>query len=166
VLAFEDPLCPTCKALHERLAQEGIFENLDLTLALFPLDNECNWMLSEAMHPGACLLSRAILCGGDERARDVLEWTFAEQESLAALGKSDKAALRAAIVERFGGELGECLEARATTQRLNHHLHFAANNSIAVSTPQLYVGTQRICDEDTDIGLRFTLAHLAPEVLQ
>jgi hypothetical protein len=30
----------------------------------------------------------------------------------------------------------------------------------------MYLGKQRVCDEDTDIGLRFTLARLAPEVLR
>jgi hypothetical protein len=30
----------------------------------------------------------------------------------------------------------------------------------------MYLGTQRVCDEDTDIGLRFALSELAPEVLK
>jgi hypothetical protein len=45
VVLFEDPLCPTCKAFHERLVDEGIFEQLDVTMAMFPLDSDCNWML-------------------------------------------------------------------------------------------------------------------------
>ena len=48
---------------------------------------------------------------------------------------------------------------------MNKHLHFAADNAIPVSTPQIYLGKQRLCDEDTDMGLRFTLRQLAPEVL-
>ncbi len=163
-LVFEDPLCPTCKAFHERLVVEGIFEQLDLSLALFPLDSECNWMLSEPMHPGACTLSKAVICGGAD-ARAVLEWSYEEQERLAELGKAGKAQLRAAIRERFGPALDKCIDARQTVQKLNNQLHFAAENAILVSTPQLYLGAQRVCDEDTDIGLRFTLSRLAPEVL-
>jgi hypothetical protein len=30
----------------------------------------------------------------------------------------------------------------------------------------MYLGKRRVCDEDTDLGLRFTLAQLAPEVLK
>jgi hypothetical protein len=59
-----------------------------------------------------------------------------------------------------------CVDARDTDVQLNRHLHFAAENSIPVSTPQMYLGRQRVCDEDTDIGLRFTLSQLAPEVLR
>ncbi len=164
-LVFEDPLCPTCKAFHERLVIENIFEQLDVTLALFPLDNECNWMLDQPMHPGACTLSKAVICGGAD-ARTVLEWSYENQERLADLGKAGKTQLRAAIRERFGTALDNCIDARATVQKLNNQLHFAAENSILVSTPQLYLGTQRVCDEDTDIGLRFTLSRLAPEVLK
>lgn len=164
-LVFEDPLCPTCKAFHERLVVENIFEQLDVTLALFPLDSECNWMLDQPMHPGACTMAKAVICGGTE-ARTVLEWSYDNQDRLASLGKAGAPQLRAAIRERFGPELDKCIDARQTTQRLNNQLHFAAENAILVSTPQLYLGTQRVCDEDTDIGLRFTLSRLAPEVLR
>jgi hypothetical protein len=30
----------------------------------------------------------------------------------------------------------------------------------------MYLGNKRFCDEDTDIGLRFTLAQVAPEVVR
>jgi len=49
--------------------------------------------------------------------------------------------------------------------QLNQQLHFAANNHIPVSTPQMFLGNERLCDEDTDLGLKYTLAQLAPEVL-
>ena len=82
VLLFEDPLCPSCKAFHARLLDEGIYDRLDVTLALFPLDSECNWMVDRALHPGACTMSRAVICGGTEhKARDVLEWSYATRTS-------------------------------------------------------------------------------------
>jgi hypothetical protein len=30
----------------------------------------------------------------------------------------------------------------------------------------MFLGDRRICEEDTDLGLKFTLAQLAPEVLR
>ena len=39
-LFFEDPLCPTCKSLHERLRTAGVLDRLDIELSLFPLDRK------------------------------------------------------------------------------------------------------------------------------
>jgi uncharacterized membrane protein len=163
-LFFEDPLCPTCRAFHQRLDAEGVLERLDVQLSLFPLDNECNWMLSSAMHPGACTVSKAVICGKD-RTRQVLEWAYHEQEALTRAGKAGAPTLRAVIEKRWGAEMLTCVDSAETKQTLNKHLHFATENGIAVSTPQVFLGKQRICDEDTDMGLRFTLKSLAPEVV-
>src|SRR5205814_877882 len=48
-ILFEDPLCPTCKAFHERLVAEDVYDKLDVQLSLFPLDSDCNCMLSEPL---------------------------------------------------------------------------------------------------------------------
>jgi uncharacterized membrane protein len=164
-LLFEDPLCPTCKALHDRLVTENIIEKLDIELVLFPLDSECNWMLDQPLHPGACIVSKAVLCG-EGNSRQVLEWAYAEQEYLTRAGKAGEGVLRAAIKARWGESLLRCVDDKKTDVRLNNHLHFASENNIPVSTPQMYLGKRRVCDEDTDLGLRFTLSQLAPEVLK
>ena len=44
-------------------------------------------------------------------------------------------------------------------------LQFAVENHIRVSTPQFYLDGQRLCDEDSDLGLSYALRRLAPEVL-
>jgi uncharacterized membrane protein len=163
VLLFEDPLCPSCKGFHERLVSEGIFENLDVTLALFPLDSDCNWMLDRAIHPGACILSRAILCS--KTPRQVLEWSFAEQDDLRETGKKDPKALASRVTAKFP-EVQGCIDDPKTVVRLNQHLHFASQNKIPISTPQMFLGETRICEEDTDLGLAWTLGQLAPEVLK
>jgi uncharacterized membrane protein len=165
VVLFEDPLCPTCKAFHERLVDEGIFERLDITMAMFPLESDCNWMLDRSLHPGACVMAKAVICGGTEKARAVLEWAYEHQESLREVGKQGGGALAAKISERWGPELSACVASEKTTVQLNQQLHFAANNHIPVSTPQMFLGDKRLCDEDTDLGLKYTLAQLAPEVL-
>jgi uncharacterized membrane protein len=162
-LFFEDPLCPTCKSLHERLRVAGVLERMDVDLALFPLDNQCNWMLQQPLHPGACAVSRATLCAKSPAA--FLDWVYANQEELAAAGKAGGTVLTQLLGNRWGKELTACMSARSTEQRLNRHLHFAANNAIAVSTPQIFIEGQRLCDEDIDMGLMFALRKLAPELL-
>jgi uncharacterized membrane protein len=166
VTLFEDPLCPTCKAFHERLVDEGVFEQLNVTMAMFPLDSECNWMLDRSLHPGACVLAKAVICGGTDKARRILEWAYDEQETLRALGKQGAGPLTAKIADRWGRDLAACVTGKQVDIQLNQELHFAANNHIPVSTPQMFLGDQRICDEDTDLGLRYTMAQLAPEVLR
>ena len=163
-ILFEDPLCPTCRAFHQRLIAEGAYDRLDVHLSLFPLDSECNWMLSVPLHPGACMLSKAVICGG-EHARQVLEWAYDQQEDLVKVAKAGDAELRRVIAKRWGQSTATCLDAPATKQKLNQQLHFAADNAIPVSTPQMYLGDRKVCDEDTDLGLRYTLTQLAPEVV-
>jgi uncharacterized membrane protein len=166
VVLFEDPLCPTCKAFHERLVEEGIFERLDVTLSLFPLDSECNWMLDRSMHPGACVLAKGVLCGKD-RARAVLEWAYDNQEDLRPLKPPQ---LKERLGKQFGSDVAACIDDNATTIRLNNQLRFASANHIPVSTPQMYMKSgdklMRVCDEDTDLGLKYTMSQLAPEVVQ
>ena len=168
VLLFEDPLCPTCKAFHERLLTEGIFDKLDVTLSLFPLDTDCNWMLDRSLHPGACVLAKAVLCGKD-KSRAILEWSYENQEDIRPLGKTP-AALKDRVTKEFGADVGACMDDKATATRLNQELQFAASNHIPVSTPQMYLKEDgdklmRVCDEDTDLGLKYAMADLAPEVL-
>ena len=100
-MIFEDPLCATCKGVHERLVAEGILDRLNVQLVLFPLDNECNWMLDQALHPGSCLVARAVLCGG-EQAAQVLNWAYDEQEYLTRAGKAGAGTLREVIRKRWG----------------------------------------------------------------
>ncbi|HVN76916.1 MAG TPA: vitamin K epoxide reductase family protein [Thermoanaerobaculaceae bacterium] len=152
-----DPLCPACKAFSQRLAASGFSGRLQRELVLFPLDKECNWMVSESVHPGACAVSEAVLCGG-VRAREVLEWAFANQSELRDLG-TDTAKLNARIRQQFP-ELGDCLGKPAVRARLNRSLRWAVANSLPVQTPQLFVRNQKVCEEDTDLGLEFVLARM------
>ncbi len=159
-----DPLCPTCKAFHQRLVAEGVFEQLDTTLVLFPLDNECNWMLDRAVHPGACAVAKAVLCS-DKRALSTLEWAYEKQDALlaAAKGEGGVAAVRSMIRESYP-TLDACIDSKETKQRLERTLRFAVANQLPVSTPQLFLDGTRLCDEDSDIGLSYTLSKIAPNL--
>jgi hypothetical protein len=162
-LFFEDPLCPTCKSLHERLREAGVLDRLDVELSLFPLDSDCNWMLDQPLHPGACKVSKAILCAKSPAA--MLDWAYERQPELAEAARTGGKVLDQFISARWGVEVTRCMNDRATLQRLNRHLHFAAANAITVSTPQVFIEGQRLCDEDIDMGLMFALHTLAPELL-
>lgn len=159
-----DPLCPTCKAFHERLVSDGVFDRLDTTLVLFPLDSECNWNLTTPLHPGACTVSRAVLCG-EERALDVLEWAYEHQEALLSAAKSkdgDKRVRR--MIDARWGKLEKCLDGKESRLRLDEHLRYAVANKLPLATPQLFLDTKRLCDEDLDIGLPYALGQLSPEL--
>ncbi len=161
---FVDPLCPTCKALHQRLVGEHVFDKLDTTLVLFPLDSDCNWMLDRPLHPGSCVVSKAIICS-EHRALSVLEWSYDNQDDILAAARAGAGInnVRAMIRERFPG-LDACIDSKETNLRLNRMLRYIVNNHLPVSTPQMFLGDTRVCDEDTDIGLAYTLRKLAPEL--
>jgi hypothetical protein len=71
--------------------------------------------------------------------------------------------MHGAIRRRFP-DLIECVKAKKTAQRLDRVMRFAVDNRLPVSTPQLFVGGTRLCEEDTDIGLEYALPRLAPEL--
>ncbi|MBK8009970.1 MAG: hypothetical protein IPK13_01365 [Deltaproteobacteria bacterium] len=156
-IAVLDPLCPSCRALEARLEASGLTKRLSLKGALFPLDSQCNWMVKDALHPGACAVSEAILCEGD-RGQNVLAWAFQEQTRLleAARGGDGDRAVRDAILSAFPSVKG-CLGSPKVRARLNKSLRWAVANAIPVLTPQLFVGDTRVCDEDTDLGLEYTV---------
>ncbi|HSN91498.1 MAG TPA: vitamin K epoxide reductase family protein, partial [Anaeromyxobacteraceae bacterium] len=166
-----DPLCPSCKAFDARLAASALRDRLDLKAVLFPLDSACNWMVTEAIHPGACAVSEAVLCAAGvgpgakntDAAGEVLRWAFGRQAELRGLAARDEGALRAQIERTFPGVRG-CLGGSLVRSKLTKSLRWAVANAIPVLTPQLFVADGRMCDEDTDLGLEYTLARmLSPE---
>ena len=162
-----DPLCPACKAFDERLGASDLRKKLDLKAVLFPLDPTCNWMVTEALHPGACAVSEAMLCAGgvvsgtrDEKAsQEVLKWAFKNQDKLRELATKDEKALRSKIESTFPQVKG-CLGSAGVKSKLTKSLRWAVANAIPVLTPQLFVGNSRMCDEDSDLGLEFTLSRM------
>lgn len=157
-LELLDPLCPACKAFSERLEASGLDRQLDLQAVLFPLDKECNWMVSESLHPGACGVSEALLCAGDQLPQ-VLKWAFDNQERLRDMAREDNASIYEEIKKRFP-KLGSCVGKPDVRTKLNRSLRWVVSNSLPVLTPQLYVNNQKLCDEDTDLGLEYALSRM------
>jgi uncharacterized membrane protein len=156
--AVLDPLCPACKGFDERMRAGGLYDKLQLKTVLFPLDNECNWMVDKALHPGACMVSQAMLCDKDG-AEAILDYAFLHQEELRNLAEKDKRALAKRIEKAFPSVKG-CLNSAKVKNKLNKSLRWAVDNAIPVLTPQLFVGDSRVCDEDTDLGLEYTVTEM------
>jgi uncharacterized membrane protein len=153
-----DPLCPACKAFSERLAASSLGADLQMKLVLFPLDKDCNWMVGESLHPGACAVSEALLCAGPS-ATDVLAWAFDNEAELRALGARGQAAIYARIKRDFPALAG-CVGGPVVRARINKSLRWIVANSLPVLTPQLFVRNQKIPDEDTDLGLDYVLSRV------
>ena len=153
-----DPLCPACQMFRDRLDASPAAEKLDLRAILFPLDSECNWMVSESMHPGACMVAEAILCARENRA-EMMNWALDNQEMLRSLATESPRKLKSAIKEQYP-RVASCIGTMEAKIRVNKSLRWIVSNSSRVMTPQLFVNGVRLCEEDTDLGLEFTLTKL------
>jgi uncharacterized membrane protein len=157
-----DPLCPACRGFDQRLAASGLGAKLDMKYVLFPLDASCNWMLKDSLHPGACAVSEAMLCG-PEKAQAVLDWAFENQEDLLRIAKDGDGPLRSQLERKFPHVSG-CLGTNKVKAQLRKSLKWGVANAIPVLTPQLFVAERRMCDEDTDLGLEYTLTTMLAQV--
>ena len=153
-----DPLCPACRGFEQRLASSGLGPRLDRKAVLFPLDNTCNWMVTEATHPGACTVSEAVLCAGD-KAPDVIAWAFEEQDRIRKEAAADPSAAARIVKQRFP-ELAACVGSPDARARLNKSMRWIVANGIRVLTPQVFIGNVKLCDEDVDLGLEYTLSNM------
>jgi hypothetical protein len=158
MLEVLDPLCPACRAFERRFSALEASEGASRQALLFPLDNDCNWMVDSAVHPGACAISEAMLCA-EGNAEEVLDWAFAEQEEIVAAERAEKGSARKLAIARFP-MLADCVGSSKAKARLNRALRFAVDNHLPVLTPQLYVNGVRLCDADTDLGLDYMLSRL------
>jgi uncharacterized membrane protein len=157
-IAVLDPLCPACKAFDERLGASGLLDKLKLDGVLFPLDATCNWMVKDSLHPGACAVSEAMLCD-KERADDILAWAFKNQDKLIASAKESEKGVRKKIADKFPS-VKSCIGSPKAKNKVNKSLRWAVANALPVLTPQLFIGDGRVCDEDTDLGLEFTVTEM------
>jgi uncharacterized membrane protein len=167
-----DPLCPSCRGFETRFREHRAASEVSRRALLFPLDHSCNWMIGDSIHPGACVVSQAVLCAEGD-AEEVLDWAFEHQEEIHAAAESASsratgtaareeaadAAVTRMVRDRFSS-LADCIGSPTAEARLNRSLHWAVDNHLPVLTPQVYVNDTRLCDEDTDLGLDWALARL------
>lgn len=162
VVEVFDPLCPACKGFEERFDAQAASAEVNRRVLLFPLDDECNWMVDDAIHAGACAISEAVLCARDTAGVEpeaVIDWAFTNQLSIreGAEADPDSAAQRAR--DQFPA-LAECIGSPQARAQLNNGLRFAVDNQMPIITPQVFVNGLRMCDEDTDLGMDFALRRL------
>lgn len=161
-IAVLDPLCPACRSFDERLDATGVDERLSMKAVLFPLDSSCNWMVKDSIHPGACAVSEAILCDKAQGPK-IIEWAFENQEALMQKAKQSDDLIRKAIVEQFPNVnscFGSASGRAKIKNKVNKSLRWAVANALPVLTPQLFIGERRVCDEDTDLGLEYTVSSM------
>jgi protein-disulfide isomerase len=155
-----DPLCPACKGFENRLFASGLADQVNRKAVLFPLDDTCNWMVKGQLHPGACAVSEAILCAAEKgNGKAVIEWGFEHQEEVRAAAKSSPTGAAELLKGAFP-DLASCIGSKVIQNKLNRSLRWAVDNNLPVLTPQFYVENQRMCDEDTDLGLDFALSRM------
>ncbi len=157
-IALLDPLCPACKSFDNRLLASDVSKELDLSVVLFPLDNRCNWMVKSALHPGACTMSEAVLCD-PKNAKKIVSWAFEHQEELTKTAKESERALKQRVIKAFPSVRG-CVGSAKIKNKLNKSLRWAVANALPVLTPQLFIADRRVCDEDTDLGLEYTVSQM------
>lgn len=157
-VAVLDPLCPACKGFDERLRASDLYGQLAMQAVLFPLDATCNWMVKDSLHPGACAVSEAMLCD-KEGAEEILDYAFANQAELRDMAKADDNRIRQSLEQRFPKVKG-CLGSPKIKNQVNKSLRWAVSNALPVLTPQLFINDKRVCDEDTDLGLEYTVSQM------
>ncbi len=158
MLEVLDPLCPACRGFEARFDASSVRDQTSRRVLLFPLDDQCNWMIDHAIHPGACAISEAVLCAEGD-AEEVIDWAFENQESITEAARSDPNAAARMARARFPS-LAECIGSPTVRARLNQSLRWAVQNELPVLTPQVYVGDLRLCDADTDLGMDYALTRL------
>ena len=157
-IEIADPLCPACQMFRDRLEASTAAKALDLRAVLFPLESDCNWMVSETMHPGACMVAEAVLCAKNNGV-NVMNWALDNHASLRTLAKESKASLKRRIIQEFPS-VANCVDTTESHIKVNKSLRWIVSNSSRVMTPQLFVNGVRLCEEDTDLGLEFALTKL------
>jgi uncharacterized membrane protein len=154
-----DPLCAACAAFESKFDEMPEKEQVRRRVMLFPLDKQCNWMVEESVHPGACAVSEAMLCANDDGADEVLKFAFANREKILEEAKKDPNAAARIMAAQFPG-LARCIGSASARAKLNLSLRWAVKNRLHLLTPQIYIDGYRLCDEDTDLGLEFALSKL------
>jgi hypothetical protein len=153
-----DPMCPACRGFERRFGASGLGDEVHRQALLFPLDDQCNWMVGSAPHPGACAVSAAVLCA-ESQPEAVLQWAFAEQDEIRAAAAEDPGAAAAMVSAAFP-ELATCITSNEVQSRLNRSMRWAVANQLPVMMPQVFVDGVKLCDEDTDLGLDYALRRL------
>jgi protein-disulfide isomerase len=133
IVEFSDYECPFCAKAHLELkALLATRPDVRLVKRHFPLDQACNPIMKRPMHPDACALARAGICGEAQgRLQEMDDALFANQ---AAKRPVEELAQAVGLdVPRFR----ECLMATETSRRLGDDI--ATGIQIGLKATPTYV---------------------------
>ena len=123
IVEFSDYMCPHCRRAHafQRSLVSANPKTLRLVHRHFPLDHACNPLVKTPFHPGACFLSRAALCAGEQHFWEMNDLLYASNNLTGDMWeqKVDDAARRIGLnLSRFR----ECLVSEETQRRLDEDI--------------------------------------------
>ncbi len=135
VVSYSDYLCPFCATSHGQLSQLlALRPDVKLDRRQFPLDSTCNPAVKRTVHPGACELARAGICGAEQgRAEEMDDALFGNQ---ASRQPREALAARAGLdAKRFQA----CLASPETERKLAADIASALRDGVR-ATPTYVVG--------------------------
>lgn len=133
VVEFSDYLCPFCASAYADV-QRRLEGRTDVTVVHrhFPLEPACNPLVKRSIHPGACTLAKAGICGEAQgRAKQLDPLLFASQRARRPVEE---------LAREAGLDLAvflECLAAPATDRRLASDIQSAI--AIGIRSTPTYV---------------------------
>jgi protein-disulfide isomerase/uncharacterized membrane protein len=141
VVEYSDYLCPHCRRGHLTMRNLTLSHpgKMRLIHRHFPLDQECNRLILRPFHKGACLLSRAAYCAGQQRKFWEMNDRLVQGQTAANLRLND-------LVTGFAGELGmdlqafnECLKSEQAVNAVKDDIESGLVLGIS-GTPSFVVG--------------------------
>jgi len=141
---FSDYQCPYCRRGHDEMRKliEAYPDRVRLVHRHYPLDNECNEVISRPFHPYACTYARIAYCAQQQghfwETNDYLFKNGRRQESITL----DEIA---SVIHLNVGLLRECLRNNEATKAIEHDLSTGRQLNIRgtptyVIREQIYIG--------------------------
>ena len=138
IVEFSDYACPYCARAHAELrAAVARRPGVQLEHRNFPLDQACNPIVRQSVHPGACALARASICAGDQgRFWEMNDLLYANQSDRRPVGEL------AAVAGLDPVAFSRCMDASRTAERVAGDVAAGIRAGVA-ATPTYLVGDQR-----------------------
>lgn len=171
---FSDFSCPSCRALADELQRlHSLFgQHVRLVFKHFPLDAECNHLITENVHPGSCLASRAAIAAHKQGAF----WAYHDSLFQRQWEIDDGQLFRiAASLKLDSSRFVEDLHANSTEEQIRRDILEGERLKIR-GTPALFINGRQVLDtrprtihvllEHLEISYRRFYQKLHPEHLE
>lgn len=146
IVVFADPLCPYC-ALYALKLNNLVKRYPDKAKVIFrsyPLDKNCNQAMKNQLHKGACELSYAMLCAGEQKKfwemHDNLFMNQPKWSKGVSIAKLEETAQNLGLDK---GQFSKCLKTNAIKAKVQADLK-AGNAAEVTGTPTLFVNGHKL----------------------